>query len=37
VVALRTRLDEALASSAPLSADERRARAGLTSRQLTLR
>jgi Family of unknown function (DUF5926)/SEC-C motif len=32
-----TRLDEALASSAPLDADERRARAGLLSRQVTLR
>jgi hypothetical protein len=37
VVALRTRLDEALASAQPLSTDERRARAGLMSRQLTLR
>ena len=33
----RTRLEEALASSAPLSSDERRARAGLLSRQITLR
>src|SRR3954452_7894179 len=33
----RTRLDAALAESAPLSADERRARAGLLSRQVTLR
>jgi hypothetical protein len=32
-----TRLDAALAESAPLSADERRARAGLLSRQVTLR
>jgi hypothetical protein len=32
-----TRLDAALADSAPLSADERRARAGLLSRQVTLR
>ena len=32
-----TRLAEALASSAPLDADERRARAGLLSRQVTLR
>jgi Family of unknown function (DUF5926)/SEC-C motif len=32
-----TRLAEALASSAPLSSDERRARAGLLSRQITLR
>jgi hypothetical protein len=31
------RLSEALASSAPLTADERRARAGLLSRQITLR
>jgi hypothetical protein len=31
------RLAEALASSAPLTADERRARAGLLSRQITLR
>jgi len=30
-------LEEALASSAPLTADERRARAGVVSRQLTLR
>jgi hypothetical protein len=37
VAALRRRLDDALASTAPLSSDERRARAGLTSRQLTLR
>lgn len=35
--ALRVRLDEALASPRPLTADERRARAGLLSRQLTLR
>ncbi|MCW2600101.1 MAG: topoisomerase [Frankiales bacterium] len=34
---LRTRLSEALAVSAPLTADERRARSGLLSRQLTLR
>jgi hypothetical protein len=33
----RSRLDEALASSQPLSTDERRARAGLVNRQLTLR
>jgi hypothetical protein len=32
-----TRLEAALAQSAPLSADERRARAGLLSRQVTLR
>ena len=32
-----TRLAEALTSSAPLDADERRARAGLLSRQVTLR
>ena len=31
------RLEEALASSSPLTADERRARAGLLSRQVTLR
>lgn len=31
------RLEEALASSAPLTSDERRARAGLLSRQITLR
>jgi Family of unknown function (DUF5926)/SEC-C motif len=35
--ALRTRLDEALASSQPLSPAERRSRAGLLSRQVTLR
>jgi hypothetical protein len=35
--ALRERLDEALASDAPLTGEERRARAGLLSRQLTLR
>jgi hypothetical protein len=35
--ALRARLDDALASPRPLTADERRARAGLLSRQLTLR
>ncbi|MCW2601353.1 MAG: hypothetical protein JWM02_3182, partial [Frankiales bacterium] len=34
---LRTRLSEALAVSAPLTSDERRARSGLLSRQLTLR
>ena len=37
VAELRTRLDEALATAQPLTTDERRARAGLTSRQLTLR
>jgi hypothetical protein len=37
VADLRRRLDEALASNDPLSSDERRARAGLISRQLTLR
>lgn len=37
VAALRTRLDQALATADPLSTDERRARAGLLSRQLTLR
>jgi hypothetical protein len=34
---LRSRLDDALAVTDPLSADERRVRAGLMSRQLTLR
>ena len=34
---LAARLDEAMADPAPLSADERRARSGLSSRQLTLR
>jgi hypothetical protein len=33
----QSRLEEALASSAPLTSDERRARAGLLSRQITLR
>jgi len=37
VAALRARLDEALGSPGPLTTDERRARAGLLSRQLTLR
>lgn len=37
VGALKSRLDEALAVDGPLSADERRARAGLVARQLTLR
>jgi hypothetical protein len=37
VAALRTRLDEALAAPRTLTSDERRARAGLLSRQLTLR
>jgi hypothetical protein len=37
VAALRARLDEALTATEPLTADERRSRAGLTSRQLTLR
>jgi hypothetical protein len=36
-VALRKRLDEALAQSEPLTAQERRSRAGLLSRQVTLR
>lgn len=36
-VALRARLDEALASPRPLTGEERRTRAGLLSRQLTLR
>lgn len=35
--ALRTRLDEALASEQPLTGEQRRARQGLLSRQLTLR
>lgn len=35
--ALRTRLDEALAQPRPLTGEERRTRAGLLSRQLTLR
>jgi hypothetical protein len=35
--AFAARLDEALADDAPLGADERRARAGVVSRQLTLR
>jgi Family of unknown function (DUF5926)/SEC-C motif len=35
--AFARRLDEALSVSGPLSADERRARAGVVSRQLTLR
>ncbi len=34
--ALRSRLDEELASDRPLTIDERRARSGLLSRQLTL-
>ena len=34
--ALRTRLDEALADERPLTVEERRARSGLLSRQLTL-
>jgi hypothetical protein len=33
----RTRLEHALAATAPLTSDERRARAGLLSRQITLR
>ena len=37
VAALRARLDEALASPRALTSDERRSRAGLMSRQLTLR
>jgi hypothetical protein len=37
VADLRVRLDEAFASADPLSAEARRARAGLVSRQLTLR
>ncbi len=35
--ALRVALDEALAETAPLTADERRVRAGVASKQLTLR
>jgi hypothetical protein len=35
--ALRSRLDEALAETAPLTLEQRRARSGLLSRQLTLR
>jgi hypothetical protein len=37
VTALRARLDEELAAPRPLTGEERRARAGLLSRQLTLR
>jgi hypothetical protein len=37
VTALRGLLDEALASPRELTAEERRARSGLLSRQLTLR
>lgn len=37
VAALRERLSEALAASRPLTPEERRARSGLLSRQLTLR
>lgn len=37
VAALRTRLDEVLADPRPLTGDERRARAGLLNRQVTLR
>jgi hypothetical protein len=37
VAALRSRLDEALAATEPLTTEERRARAGLVTRQLTLR
>jgi hypothetical protein len=37
VAELRKRLDAALSSTDPLSSDERRSRAGLMSRQLTLR
>ena len=37
VAELRRRLDDALIRTEPLTTDERRARAGLTSRQLTLR
>ena len=37
VLALQARLDEALADDSPLTSEQRRARAGLLSRQLTLR
>lgn len=37
VADLAARLDEALSTDAPLDADERRARAGIVSRQVTLR
>ncbi len=37
VEAMRVLLDEAIANTTPLSADERRARSGLLSRQVTLR
>jgi hypothetical protein len=37
VAALRAKLDEALVATEPLSSEERRSRAGLMSRQLTLR
>jgi hypothetical protein len=37
VAELRARLDEALGAGAPLTTEERRARAGLVTRQLTLR
>ncbi|MBK5305664.1 MAG: hypothetical protein JJD92_03155 [Frankiaceae bacterium] len=37
ILELRARLDEALTRTEPLTTDERRARAGLTSRQITLR
>jgi hypothetical protein len=37
VAQMAVRLDDALAQSGPLSADERRARSGLLSRQVTLR
>jgi hypothetical protein len=33
----QTRLEQALTATEPLTADERRARAGLLSRQITLR
>jgi hypothetical protein len=35
--AFQTRLEQALAATEPLTSDERRARAGLLSRQITLR
>jgi len=37
VAAMRSRIDEAAASTEPLTAAERGAKAGLTNRQVTLR
>jgi hypothetical protein len=37
ITAFQQRLREAMAQTAPLTADERRAKAGVVSRQLTLR